>query len=1123
MPEPPNNQRLAERLKRGPGYLLVGQGWLRLGGRDPFLEQALRKFGSPNLTQSGYSSLFESSAGTRTPESLAWLHDRCTFIPIPEAFETVSEFSWNTVLTSAIDDVLIRGLRKPWREIQKVVSKDYQPTDPRSRSKLNVWCLFGSVAAADEEGWPPLTQLEFVSRKGTATVLADALADLISPLGVLFIESYEPSTDWLNSELFYQFCSKLSLDQAHLFSAGEDHWNNTFLKELVRAGKLTFHQQSLAQFLAEAAELGWIDLGQMPAETTFGQSIRIAEHVVTIPEQIFQRIHTTARLVTELAFAPLPKQSRDVRYSEFRNFLYQSSYRPEWEGYARGFAFRRTFQEELWQTARSRIENVPRRREPVVLHGPTGSGKTVALGQLAFDLQKEGKFPVVLIDRNVRQIKKEAIDQFCNWAEDQGATAVAVIWDGMMEPKEYRALDQYLRSRGRKCVVIGSCYQTDANDNMRPLGVQVKSEMNDEELHRFFDFLGTIEPDLPSRFVGFPRGKRDAESFLGNLYRYLPETRLAIQTGLGMEVAHAENLLVNMRLPVEQASRFGTSLADLLEKVGFAYGPKETFGSTVQTLGDEDASAVRRLIGFVMIPGSFGLPCPFELLVRALGTTPAMSLLPILERIDIFRIVEDIDGNPTVGPRSALEATLIAQRMMGGAKAEIDYATQLLSHLRGSSLTGQREIDFAVDLLRFLGPNGPNPVKYEAYFETLATCLSSLKGPKNVRLLLQESMLFREAGKTKADPDDSKRLLLRSIDVSTEGIEILAAQTAYRAMRSQFLVEMAATFGALAIGETDWKTRFSYLEKAHKHAFLAYSTDPTSHYPLDVIAWTADNVLSSQSLPDNERLKIIESVIHAFALADSEDWDASARVQLLKRRVQLGEKVFGAELTEQTFKALLSRGSAAGVVLWASQIGDDSTDREVSPQERQSRAAEALEFMEQYPDVVSSDPRALFLRFKFWWRKKTGMNFNEKERFAIPFSVQDWDECIRAVGELLSFEEFQTNLTLRLIEAVAFFHRAEYRRGFEAFEQLSAEQIFVRDRVVRRYLFSDSSGTPRRFSGTVTHIRENRDGLVAIPAFPKGVTFFARESGKSELRKGDDLSGFCVAFNMLGPIVDFRL
>ena len=250
-----SNQELAERIKRGPCYLLLGQAWLKSGtGHDAFLEQALRKFGNGNFEDASYTGLFQTTANVNQEEAVAWLHDRCNSIPIPEAFETISEFAWNGVLTSAIDDVLIRGLRKSWRDVQRVTETIYQPTNPRSRTKLHVWCFFGNVASPESAGWPPLTQLQFVQRKGTATVLASAVPELLTSLGILCIEGYGPSEDWLGSESLYQFIANLGEDQTHLFSATEYQRNDPLLRALADEGKVTFHNETLAQFLLKASD-----------------------------------------------------------------------------------------------------------------------------------------------------------------------------------------------------------------------------------------------------------------------------------------------------------------------------------------------------------------------------------------------------------------------------------------------------------------------------------------------------------------------------------------------------------------------------------------------------------------------------------------------------------------------------------------------------------------------------------------------------------------------------------------------------------------------------------------------------------------------------------------------------
>ena len=137
-----------------------------------------------------------------------------------------------------------RGLRKPWREVQRVTTKSYQVTDPRSRLKLHVWCPFGNVGWNEAEGWPPLNQFQFVSRKATATVLADALPDLITPIGVICIEAYETSSDWSSSEAFFQAFSTLNPGQAHLFSAAEEHRKDPLLGAFVAEDKVVLHEES---------------------------------------------------------------------------------------------------------------------------------------------------------------------------------------------------------------------------------------------------------------------------------------------------------------------------------------------------------------------------------------------------------------------------------------------------------------------------------------------------------------------------------------------------------------------------------------------------------------------------------------------------------------------------------------------------------------------------------------------------------------------------------------------------------------------------------------------------------------------------------------------------------------
>jgi hypothetical protein len=1121
---------LGERLAHGPAYLFLGQRWLtNSDGTDPFLQEIVRKFGGAS-TGASYSALIDSSAAAE-PSALDWMAGRCQSIPPPERMESVAWHAWNGVFTSAIDDIMSNMFRNPTRDVQRVMSADYQPADPRSRSKLHIWHLFGNVAAPDEVGRPPLARLDLIKRKGVATQMAASIPALLTPLGVLCVDGYDPASDWFDKDQFYQAAAGLGSGQIHWFSAPEAAIDDYVVRALLEGGQLVLHKESLAQALLVLRSDGTISRDEDFDENAWVRRIRIAKRIIAVPEETFRQIHTTGRLITEQAFAPLKKLSREQTYSEFRSFLYESSHSPLWEGYSRGFAFRRDFQKTLEDSVRAQLAHpsARRRAEPIILHGATGSGKTVALGQMAFDLQAEGQYPVIFVDRGTR-FRGDTIDRFCQWAEDAEAGAVVIVWDGMMSPREYLDIHSFFTSRGRKFVLVGSAYQTDVNFQQPKNSVPVSGKMELPERTRFVAFLKEIGVEVPGEAERLLLAAAD-NSFLSQLYRTLPATRPQLQAGLAREVARAGELLRSQRIvsPAPEGT-FGTNLGDMFASLGMQVS-EESFGEKTGELAGETIDEVQQLIGLVMVPGQFGLATPFELLMRAIGSRAGPRLLEILKAIDIFNLREDNLGNPMVDARTALEAQLITRARLGSAKSEIDYAVRLLGNIRLSFVTGAREVDFAVDLLRNVGPNGPKESYYKPYFQTLASCLRALRteaGTRHPRLLLQESLLLREAAKTETPGGETeispekRDLLDQALEVCNQALNEIDNSRPNRPLKTRLMVELASTWGTLAKAEQKPVDRVRMVDQAHETAWKAFSLDPGNHYALDVVAWTARDLLQKGGVQPEDRLRIVESVTHAFALADAQQWDTEAANQLDRRRVELRDVVFDESLSEIAFNKLLARGSAAGVVVRAWQLAESRAAVGVKPQKED--AIKALEWMDlpEHQKVVAADAHASFLRFRLWWRAKLGFDFNSGERIAVPFDVNDWEECLRTVGTLLTFEQFSGHPTLRLIEAVALFHIGDSSRGFDAFDKLATDQLFVRNRVVRRFVFSDGRAAPRRFNGTVLSV-QSRDGSLHVQGLSRRIPFFVQESPRRDLRVGDDLQGFGISFNMLGPIAEFRL
>lgn len=1119
---------LTEQLRRGPAYLFLGQRWLtQADGKDPFLTQVLNKFGGRSTGPTSYLSLFDSKISDQTA-ALEWMAGRCPNIPVTERIERIAQFPWNGVVTSAIDDVGASVFRNTRRDVQRVLSLDYQPSDSRSRSKLHLWYLFGNVAASDAHGRPPLSRLDLVRRKGIATQMAGYLKELVTFLGTLCIESYDPTSDWFDFDLFYMLVSSFEKGQVHWFGADKVPRDNAFVQTLLEEERLVLHSESLAQVLL-SADRDSIRTDEYFEDDAWTRTLRIARRVVTVPEDLFREVLRTSRLVTERAFAVQSKRTPDERYAEFRAFLYESSHSPAWEGYANGYAFRRDFQDRLEDVVRTQLLSGAEmsRKEPVILHGATGSGKTIALGQLAFDTQRQGQHPVLFIDRGTRS-RTETLARFCRWAELSGGEACLVIWDGMVALREYLELHAFFQSRGRKVVLVGSVYQTDVNVQKPRNAVCADPKMTEKERKRFVAFLDSIGLSVQE---GLAKRLNEAdETFLGQLYRQLPPSRSALQAGLGREVFHAGEFIRQKRLQTvaDDSATFGTNLGNALAALGIDVSGTP-FGDKKELIGGEKVDEVQQLVGLIMVPGQFGLGCPFDLLMRTVGRDGGRNLIDVLRNVDIFQIRQDDLDNPTVEPRTALEALLIVRRSLGSPKSEVDYATRLLANIRTSFVVGTREIDFAVELLRSIGPNGLREGYFRPYFAVIAACLRTLRvdrGISHPRLLLQESAFLREAAKGDERPEgghssEKRKQLNQALEACEEGLKQLKEGPFNRLMRARLLVEMASAWGSLATMEPRIAERLQMVKDAQDRAWKAFTIDLRNYYALDVIAWTARDILQQRGLSAEDKIEVVESVTAAFAVADMEEWEAVAADQLDRRRVELKDLIFNSTVSDKAFENLLARGSASGIVVRAFQIAESWTS-DIS-EERRASASKALSYLAdpRFQKAIEASPHAAFLRFKLWWRSRLGYDPNDGERIALPFSREDWDRCSNLVAHLLAFEEFREHPTLRLIEAVAFFHRGDSASGFEAFSRLSSDQILGRNRIIRRFMFSDQHGKAKRFGGRVVRLEE-REGALLVHGLGRWVPFFAREVNRPDVHQGDDLDGFAIAFNMLGPIAEFR-
>ncbi len=734
------------RLKQGPAFLLLGQHYLALEtGIDPFLSEIIRKYGRRSTEKAHYHDMLAGDAAHSIDTALAWMDERCRRLSVPEWLKIVASYAWSGIYTSAIDSIWPACFRTSWREIQPVFEEKYKPGDPRNRRLLHCTFLFGYVNRTAEEERPPLTSFAWKDRRHVAVALARRLPEAVTPLGLLVIEGYAGDLDWLSPDDLLPILNRLNPRQTHIFSVTQALREHPDVKYLAAQEKLILHHESLATVLLRGEELGFLRLSRPPEEEISGQHIRFADKVATVPRDLWNQVSRSAIILDDTVLLPPPPLSADARYREFRAFLAGLNDTPLWSAYARGFAFPRAFEKTLRQKVDERLAAKSLLDEPLILHGQTGTGKTVALGALAYAIRREGKYPVLFVARRAQRPAWSDIDSFCQWAEEAGAPACLVIWDGVVEVDEYATLLRYLTSRGRKVVLVGSCYRIPDRDAKASRFILAPSQL-DGEADNFLIFLRQFHADF-EQSLREDRGLLD-ETFLVALYRLLPATRHPIRFGVVQEVGHAEQQLVTKATQALPALAPLTALAQAFLAAGIIT-EEEFLAPKIREVGGEKFDSMQELTGLVMVPGRFGLRVPLEILMRAAGKDGFANVVHLFEDLDIFRWFEDAVGNIEVGPRNPLEAQLLVQTRMGGAKTETAFAQQLLLEVQDNdhSFSRGREIDFAVDLLHALGPQGHYEADFAPYFKVLAETLQQLREKRGVahpRLMLQEANLLRE-------------------------------------------------------------------------------------------------------------------------------------------------------------------------------------------------------------------------------------------------------------------------------------------------------------------------------------------------------------------------------------------
>ena len=1116
-----------------PLVLILGQDASGESQNDnSVLASALDRLGRNGRLRSGWSALLGAEAVPG--EFYDWLAERFARRVHPRALEVLSELPWSAVFTSSLDPTLMDLFRGPAREPAVVLTGEEIPPAVRSKARPPLYYLFSRAGEHDPQALPPRSRSELNRRRiGHAVPLLRRVTDTATVLGLIVVEGFSSGDDCFRLDDLLGIIGNAAPNQVLWFGGRPPLRNGLEIEfdEAVESDRILVEPRRLGTLVAELRERDRLSPYAPPDQEDAGTiSLDNGRFLETTPEQRL-RIEAVASIVDDSWTAFLPPLGKDTEYTVFRRF-HGNLQGPRLlvEGVRRGFAIQRDFEHDLWRQIASTLADHSSTDMPIVLEGQSGSGKSVALARAVARARDDEKLPVLYsIDRVPAS---HDVVEFCEAAERAGAKVTLIVCDANRDLDPYHDLLTGLRSRGRRVVVVGSRYRSDAStSDLSSNGVEATVFMSKHEEDEL--------ANLVEHYVGpSDRAMERPEHILAFLYQLLPASRPRIGAGLSAEARSTERGLRSAGRQTEKVRPI-TLLHQRMIEAGVVSGYRPLLQECGAESPAEEGDAAELVIDYVMIAGSLNCPVPINLVIRAVtGRRPDLDVSSIghlFRNLDLFRWRKSVDRDGEevyVAPRLTLEAELLCKHRFGGAESEAYRLLGLIQAVRGGAHdSGEVEIRFLLDLLRQVGPEGLRGRRYVHSYVAIARALTELReryGVVDARLILQEAAFRRSAVRYRGlDHGLRLSLLEEARDVDQYALDGIADGTVYATRRTKdsLLVERAAIYGFLArnLAEGDGKADEVWAAyRAARRAVHVAGSATDDYYPYDVGLWTPSDLIECAGLSETRRAELACDIYSTLDQVDVKTLSPKQRERYHSRRIIVGNRLRDQRLTDDAYAELETAGSTAGYYLRARDYVRD-LDREstaVVDGEAQAAAHRAAAFLSERFGKVKNDYRCLLLLLECRWIVEVGRWPLRGERQPLPVGDHTRREFLDIIQVLNHASGGAARHVPRYLEAVLTW-LADEATALEMFRGLAQDTDHeFAGRVVRRHMITDTSGAPCRFGGRVERQRGDGHWVVRVDGLDRAVNLLSRDFPHENLAYGRTVSGFGVAFNFIGPIAD---
>lgn len=1069
-----------------------------------------------------------------TSDDFEWLTERFDRTVPSETFQEALKLPWEAVFTSSLDPSLVRLFETLGRQPEALSSSQHHSRNPRSRARPPIHYLFGRSNDVSEATRPPKTRNDLARRLAQhASVLLSRVAETVTPAGLFVIDSYRPGRDWLPLDSLLGALPSDGSVRVLWLGADESSTGSGLFADLLASGLAWSDRRTLTDLASEIGATGALPAEAIPIFHEPGIVSFGGDAFLEVKPPLRLRVEASAAIVEDDWTAPPSSIGRDTEEELFRlSHGNPGGARALIEAVARGFFITRAFEPTLFAKVSAALSKQGLNDRVVVVHGQSGTGKSVASARLALLARTQLRVPVLFASDRVPEAAD--VEAFCEEVDRAGYGPTLVVSDCNALPERYFALSGALRSRGRRHVILGTSYRQGGGSDGYLL--EAPELVSAEERGQLAELLARF---VPSERVAL--NALSSEHVLAFLYRSISAGRARIASGLGTEARVVESA-IRRRAEHTPRPKFSSTLAEQLIAAGVVREEDALFEPADAESPERDAAG--RLIDYVMVAGRVDVAVPVNLLMRALRARidhlDHHQIAAMFGGLDLFRWkyggVEHTEL--LVAPRLRLEAELICRRRVGGSDRELECLIDLIEAVRPSGVDHDSELQFLLDLLQRLDRDGPRDKAYAAGYLTIGRAITTLRqehGVEDASLMLQESNFRRQwlwyhRVDGTVTPDVRDTVLDEARDAVEEAIARVETRSlkAGRRTRENLHVERASIYGFLAVGHAidgiEPTVIWADYLAARVAARRAMGVAP-SYFPFDVGLWTPADLLeeSGHILTPAQRSELVADIYSTLDRVDSQELPPGQREKFNVRRAKLGSVLDDVELEEAALKQLEAETPSVAAFLRARAVASDILAMESTTfgGEQRERAKKAAAVLTSRQAAISGDVRCIRLLLELTWIAETGQRLLRDERRAIPYDTRAREALLAIVSELRLASGDAVDAPITYLEAVLSWVLGDVRGAAAIWRDLARDTDFDdRRRVIRRLVVTDAFGQAMLFRGRLAAPRTPGHWLVELDGSAARVDLLEKDFRGHVFRQGGEVRDFRVAFNFLGPIAD---